>query len=118
MGPGRFLYGCAMELRVLGHVEAVDEGEPVALGGPRQRSVLAVLVANANQVISMDGLISEVWGESPPPAARNSLQSMVSNLRGALKPDPRLSIDIEGQGYVLRAPPGAVGCAGVRVSGG
>ena len=33
---------------------------------------------------------------------------MVSNLRGALKPDPRLSIDIEGQGYVLRAPPGAV----------
>ena len=97
-----------MQLRVLGQVEAVFDGTPVATGGPRQRAVLAVLITSANESTSMDRLISEVWGEDPPPAARNSLQSMISNLRSALKPDPDLSIDIVGKGYVLRVPPEAV----------
>ncbi len=97
-----------MQLQVLGPVAAMDGETQVALGGPRQRAVLAVLVAFVNETVTADRLIDEVWGADPPAAARNSLQSMVSNLRRAVKPDQRISIDGEGRGYVLRAPVEAV----------
>lgn len=88
-----------MQLQVLGPVRATNGETTVALGGPRQRAVLAVLVAFANEVVSSDRLIDEVWGDEPPAAARNSLQSMVSNLRKALKADSRITI--EGEGRVM-----------------
>lgn len=55
-------------------MEAIHDGKPVALGGRRQRMVLAVLLLHANQVVSADRLIDDVWGEEPPASARKSLQ--------------------------------------------
>ncbi|HSG80171.1 MAG TPA: BTAD domain-containing putative transcriptional regulator [Acidimicrobiia bacterium] len=93
-----------MEIRVLGPVALVDGGADVPLGGPRQQSVLAVLTALAGETVSTDRLIDEIWGEDPPPAAKNSLQSMVSNLRRIVATDGAISLDRTGPGYVLRCP--------------
>jgi DNA-binding winged helix-turn-helix (wHTH) protein len=50
--------------------EAVRDGHPVALGGPKQRAVLAMLVLAGNEPISRDRLIDGVWGERPAASAR------------------------------------------------
>ncbi|HSJ50323.1 MAG TPA: BTAD domain-containing putative transcriptional regulator, partial [Actinomycetota bacterium] len=87
---------------VLGPVEARRDERPLGLGGPRQRAVLAHLIVRANKVVPVDTLIDLVWGDDPPPAARNSLQSYISHLRKALGPER-----VEGRppGYVLHASP-------------
>jgi DNA-binding SARP family transcriptional activator/DNA-binding beta-propeller fold protein YncE len=57
------------------------------LGGTRQRAVLALLLLRANEVVPLDRLIDELWGESPPDSAANIVQGYVSHLRKALEPD-------------------------------
>ncbi|MGH2822654.1 MAG: winged helix-turn-helix domain-containing protein [Solirubrobacterales bacterium] len=47
----------------------VAEGEPVSVGQPKQRALLALLLLNANEVLSRDRLIDELWGEQPPATA-------------------------------------------------
>src|SRR4051812_35539501 len=97
-----------MDYRILGPLEVVDaDGRRVELGAPRQRAVLAVLLAHANQVVSIDRLIDELWGHTPPNAATASLQAYVSNLRRALEPTraprtPAAVLVTEAPGYVLR----------------
>ena len=74
-----------MEFRVLGSIEVVENGSgPIALGGPKQRAVLAHLLLRANHLVPTDVLIDEVWGEEPPETVRNALQSYASHLRKAL----------------------------------
>lgn len=92
--------------RVLGTLEVHTTRNPVRLGGPKQRLVLGLLLANPGRLVSTDRLIDGLWGESPPHAAKNSLQSYVSNLRKALG-DAGL---IEGRdgGYVLAVDDGDV----------
>jgi DNA-binding SARP family transcriptional activator/streptogramin lyase len=92
----------AMEFQVLGPLQVIDGGQPLALGGRRQRLVLACLLARANRPVTTATLIDEVWGDDPPDAARNSLQSYVSHLRKALGTD-RL-VNAPG-GYVLEVAP-------------
>jgi len=80
-------YGRAVEFRMLGAIEvSLDGGGPVALGGPKQRAVLAHLLLRANHLVPAEVLIDEVWGEEPPDTARNALQSYASHLRKALGP--------------------------------
>src|SRR5262245_7170201 len=76
-----------MEYRVLGVLEALDDGLPISLGGPKQRSVLAMLLLDANRVVSTDRLVDGLWGDDPPVRAAATLQVYVSNLRKALEPD-------------------------------
>ena len=52
------------------------------LGAPKQRAVLAMLVLNRNRPVSVDSLIDAVWDQLPVPAARTSIHSYVSRLRG------------------------------------
>ena len=59
--------------------------------------MLALIVANAGQVVSTDRIIEGTWGEEPPSGARRSLHTYVSNLRGELGD----VIAREGEGYVL-----------------
>jgi WD40 repeat protein/DNA-binding SARP family transcriptional activator len=94
-----------MEFRLLGSIEVSEDGRARSLGGPKQRAVLAHLVLRANQVVTSDRLIDELWGEGAPPAARSSLRSYVSHLRKALGADR-----LEGRsgGYVLNAEPAAI----------
>ena len=75
-----------VQFRLLGPLEAQNGERRVELGRPKQRALLAVLLVHANDVVSLDRLIEELWGEEPPPQAAASLQTYVSNLRRALEP--------------------------------
>jgi len=75
-----------VEFRILGPLEVVEQGRPLPLGGPRQRALLALLLTRANEVVSADRLIDELWPERPPATAGNALQYHVSQLRKALAP--------------------------------
>src|SRR5262245_22811840 len=94
-----------MEFRVLGPLEAVGPDGPASLGGPRQRAVLAVLLLHANEVVSSDRLIDDLWGDRPPRAARAQIQNCISKLRKALG---AAAIDATAAGYLLRVHPEAV----------
>ena len=77
---------------------------PVALGTPQQRSLLALLLLNANEVVSRDRLIDELWGASPPQSATKLVQVYVSRLRKALAPGGELLVT-QARGYLVRVDP-------------
>ena len=91
-----------MDFLILGPLEVSDEGRKLALGGPKQRAVLAHLILRANRVVQADLLIDGLWGEEPPESARNTLQTYVYRLRKLVGENR-----IEGRdgGYVLVATP-------------
>jgi len=91
-----------VEFRILGPLEARDGDRVIQLGGPRQRAVLVVLLTRANQVVSADRLIDELWGEDPPATAANVLQGYVSHLRKELGPGVLLT---RPSGYVVQTAP-------------
>jgi YVTN family beta-propeller protein len=110
-----------MDYRILGPLEVSDDGRLVGLGGDKQRALLAILLVHANEVVSADRLIDDLWGESPPASALRTLQAYVSRLRKALDAtgvvpapsagDPAAgSADgvllTRGHGYLLRLAPG------------
>lgn len=70
-----------IELRVLGSLEAVDQGRLLALGSPQQRTLLAVLLVHRGEAVSSDRLIDALWGEYAPASATKIVQGYVSNLR-------------------------------------
>lgn len=79
----------------------------IPLGGAKQRAVLAMLLLNANSVVSADRLIDAVWGGVAPPRATSTLQVYVSTLRALLEPDRRARpadrmIATRSPGYVIR----------------
>src|SRR5215218_597418 len=81
------LGGWRVQFRILGPLEVLDDhGRPLALGGAKQRALLAVLLLHAGQVVSADRLIDELWGEDPPDTARSVVQVYVANLRKVLEP--------------------------------
>src|ERR671937_971010 len=90
------------EFRLLGPVEVVDDGEPLPLGGQKQRAVLALLLLDAGRVVSTDRLIDALWSEQPPPTAPTSLQNFVSQLRKLLGADVLVT---KPPGYQLRIEP-------------
>jgi DNA-binding SARP family transcriptional activator/tetratricopeptide (TPR) repeat protein len=73
-----------MDFRILGPLEALDEGRVVGLGGARQRALLAVFLLHRGETLSTDRLIDELWGEHAPATATKSVQVYVSRLRKAL----------------------------------
>jgi predicted ATPase/DNA-binding SARP family transcriptional activator len=95
-----------VDLRVLGPLEVERDGEVLGLGGRKQRSVLAVLVLHAREVIGGDRLADAIWDGRPPTSAQTTLRGYVSNLRKALEPDrgaadaPRI-LRTTPAGYVL-----------------
>ena len=103
-----------MEFRILGPLEVSDEGRRVEIGGHKQRALLASLLLHANEVVSLDRLIDELWGEAPPPTAAKTLQAQVSRLRRSLNGDEdpaahmRGPLQTRGHGYVLTVEPGQV----------
>ena len=76
-----------MDFRILGPLEVLDDGRPLALGGSKQRALLALLLVHANQTLTSERLIDELWGESPPANAPKTLQVHISRLRKALASD-------------------------------
>jgi DNA-binding SARP family transcriptional activator len=92
-----------VEFRILGPLEVVEGERPLTLGGPRQRTLLAILLTRANEVVSSDRLIDELWGARPPQTATNALQYHVSQLRKTLGPGD--VIVTRGPGYLIRVAP-------------
>jgi DNA-binding SARP family transcriptional activator len=92
-----------MEFRILGPLEVLEHGRRVELGGAKQRALLAVLLLDANRVVSLDRLIDALWDETPPDQARKALQVYVSQLRKALGADRIVTRD---PGYVVRVEKG------------
>jgi DNA-binding SARP family transcriptional activator/class 3 adenylate cyclase/WD40 repeat protein len=91
-----------VEFRVLGSFEVLRDGRAAALGGARQRLVLAGLVAHANAVVSTDRLVDIVWGDAPPGTALTTLQKYVYRLRASVG-DRLLT---RAPGYLLRVEVG------------
>jgi DNA-binding SARP family transcriptional activator len=77
----------SVEFGILGPLEVRRSGRAVPLGGPRQRAVLALLLLEANRVVSMDRLAEDVWGGDPPQGWARTLQTYVFHLRRTLEPD-------------------------------
>jgi len=74
-----------MDFRILGPLEALDEGQDVAPAGTKRRALLALLLLHANETLSVDRLVDELWGEAPPATAAKAVQVHVSRLRKALR---------------------------------
>jgi DNA-binding SARP family transcriptional activator/DNA-binding beta-propeller fold protein YncE len=94
-----------MEFRILGPLEAEQDGRLVLLGGRKQRALLALLLLHANAPVPRDRLIDEIWGDEPPETARTALQVYVSQLRKALGGE---RIETRTPGYRVRTEPDAL----------
>jgi DNA-binding SARP family transcriptional activator len=94
-----------MEFRILGPLEAWDEGREVPVGGPKQRALLAVLLLHSGEVVPADRLIDELWGEDSPERGAAALRVNVSRLRKAL---PSGALTTRSPGYVMRIEPDAL----------
>jgi len=90
-----------MRVRVFGGVDVVLGDRVIELGHSRQRCVLAVLIAQANQPVSADDLVDQVWGDHPPPHARDAVYTYISRLRAALATAPDVLITHDTRGYRL-----------------
>ena len=105
-----------MEFGILGPLEVRDRDRVLPLGAGQQRTLLALLLVRANEAISRDRLISELWGDEPPRTAAKALQGHVSTLRRLLEPgrvagsEARVLLT-RGDGYELRIDDGQLDLA-------
>ena len=125
-----------IDFRILGSFEVRVGGRLVGLGGEKPRALLAILLLHRNEVVSVDRLVDDLWGESPPETALRTVRAYVSRLRKALgangtraaeeasapgangaspaeeadgMPDANGGVLLtQGRGYVLRVAPGEV----------
>lgn len=86
---------------VLGPLRVTSGGVEVALGGQRARTLLALLVASIDHVVTTDRLIEGVWGDDPPATAKKALQVHISNLRRELGTD--FPLKTAPGGYVIQS---------------
>ena len=98
-----------MEFQILGPLDVRSDAAPVALGAAKQRTLLAILLVHANEVVATDRLIDELWPE-PPKTAANALQVNIGKLRKALDPgrapgSPGELLITRAPGYILRIEP-------------
>ena len=100
-----------MDFRILGPLEVLHEGGiPIALGPPHQRAVLARLIVSADETVTTDRLIEDLWPGDIPATARHALHVYVSRLRSALGPD-RVRLDRSGDGYRISVAAGGLDAA-------
>jgi DNA-binding SARP family transcriptional activator len=92
-----------IRVRVLGPLEVTVDGVPASVGGPRQRCVLARLIAGHGQVVSADRLIEDLYADEAPARALAAVQSYVSHLRRALEPGHAAW---DRAGVLAASPPG------------
>src|ERR671936_3211353 len=90
-----------LQLRVLVPLEALSDGVALRLGGRKERTALALLGAHVGTVVATDDLIDGIWGDEPTPAARSTLHTYISNLRGRVGD----VIVRDGGGYRLEIEP-------------
>lgn len=87
-----------MDYKLLGPLRVLRDGEPLPLGGPKQRAVLAVLLLSHGHVVEFGAVIEAVWNGNPPVKAISSVRAYVANLRRVLGPE---SLVTTSYGYRL-----------------
>lgn len=98
-----------MKFRILGPLEITAGTQRLELGGTRQRIVVAMLLLNANRVVTMDRLLEAIYGEELPPTSRSQAQISISSLRRMLASHARDPIIVtRAHGYAIN-----VGCGGL-----
>src|SRR6185503_13851025 len=101
-GPGEVGASMAQtRLQLLGPVQLFHGGEPVPIGGPGVRGLLALLALRPGKVVGLDEIIDALWGHDPPATARTIVHGNVSHLRRILR-------DLGGDSVaeILTSPPG------------
>ena len=73
-----------MRFRILGTLQVEDESGPIAVGGPKPRTLLAVLLVAGGEVVPADRLVDALWGDAPPAGAVTAIRAYASRLRGVL----------------------------------
>lgn len=99
--------------KVLGPLRVMNGNHDCTPSPPKMRSVLALLVLNANRVVQMESLIDELWGNEPPRSAVTTVQTYIYHLRlfftaEELDADGSVSIITRPPGYMLELAPGQV----------
>jgi DNA-binding SARP family transcriptional activator/Flp pilus assembly protein TadD len=98
-----------VKFRILGPLEIAAESDRLDLGGTRQQIVIAMLLLNANRVVTLDRLLEAIYGEDLPPTARSQAQISISSLRRLFGSRSREAIiSTREHGYVIE-----VGSAGL-----
>ncbi|MER5772202.1 AfsR/SARP family transcriptional regulator [Streptomyces sp. NPDC001985] len=109
-----------MEFGVLGPLRAVDAGVSRAPTAPKQRQMLALLLLNANHVVSVAQFLEELWEGRPPSSAVAAVHTYVMHIRRTLGARPRVCptaperLHTRDQGYVLEVRPGELDLARYR----
>ena len=78
--------GISVEFRVLGALEVRDDDRQIDLGTGQQRKLLAILLLRANEVVSTDRLIEDLWDGRPPPTAAGASYGSRRTASDALAP--------------------------------
>ena len=94
-----------LRFRMLGPVEVERDGQPIAVAGRQQRVVLALLLIHANQPVSADRLVEELWGAPTPVRALKRLQLTITRLRKALDSSGGRALETVAGGYRLTVGP-------------
>ena len=94
-----------MEFRILGPFELIADERALSIGGGRQRALLALLVLHANEIVSSERLIEEIWWGSSLAGGRNILHATASRVRKTLGPHARRLVTYPS-GYGLHVQPG------------
>ena len=101
----------SLELRLLGPLEAFVDGVHVPVSGRRRRALLIRLALSANEVVSKERLVDDLWGDHPPPTVVKALHVLVSQLRDLLRGSDDVAAKNDDvlvtrpTGYMLRLPP-------------
>ncbi|MGZ4184114.1 MAG: nSTAND1 domain-containing NTPase [Solirubrobacteraceae bacterium] len=101
----------SVQFRILGPVTAYRDGESLALGGERQRALLAVLLVHANETVSTERLVEQLFGRSGSRSSTNAIQVAVSRLRRALGDGGGAMLLTRRGGYSLELEPGQLDAA-------
>jgi DNA-binding SARP family transcriptional activator len=91
-----------LEFGVLGPLEVVGADGPVRLGGPKQRATLAILLLDANRVVSVERLADDLYSGAAPVTAVTQVQRQISELRKVLG---AAAIETRPPGYIIRLAP-------------
>ncbi|MDH6579455.1 BTAD domain-containing putative transcriptional regulator [Kitasatospora sp. MAP5-34] len=94
-----------MRFAVLGPVTVTRDSAPVPVSSRMGRTLLALLLVNADRTVPVHRLVGALWGDTPPPTATASLHNHVMRLRRVLGPDGA-AIQRTPDGYLISLRPG------------
>jgi DNA-binding SARP family transcriptional activator/streptogramin lyase len=88
-----------LEFRILGPFEVRSDGQTLEIPAGKPRALLALLLLHLGEVVPVDMLVDELWGERPPPTAAKNVQGYVARLRRTLGDGVLVT---QAPGYALR----------------